>query len=179
MKILALMTIYRPPIANLESALASVVEMESVSRLVIVISQESPTNVKILVERYRHLTSKAGNCKIDVIHQMENHGLGEALNIGVDYIKSLPEHFDYTLVTEDDAEIIAPPRELIGNRDGGWLGEHDILLFSDQDIRVGAEHSPIETIKPFGTNIFICRLSVLKEIKFREGFFLDQIDIDF
>ena len=117
------------------------------------------------------------NHNFNFIHEAKHFGLGHALNTAIFLGSNIRP--DYAIVMEDDALLVNPPRlvECIVS----FVKSHtdlDLLYFSESGLK--GESDFIQLSKPVGSGsgLFLS-YTLLSSMKFREEFFIDQMDIDF
>ena len=117
------------------------------------------------------------NHKLHFVHEAQHLGLGHALNTAISIGSKINP--DYAIVMEDDALLVNSPRLLECTI--SFLKTHtdlDLLYFAESCLN--SESDFIKLSKPIGSGsgLFL-RYDLLSSLKFREEFFMDQIDIDF
>ena len=117
------------------------------------------------------------NPNLHFIHETKHLGLGHALNTAIGIGNNFSP--DYGIIMEDDA--LFTDLSLLKKTIKAFCKGHsdkDLLYLAESSLK--SENEFIESKKPLGSNsgLFL-DFNLLNSIRFREEFFIDQIDIDF
>lgn len=167
-KIISIVNSHNPP----DSFKKLIEQLQNLSGYIIIIDN---SNDEIYEESVKNLKV---NEKIYLFHRRDL-GIGEALNFGISKALYFGED-NYVLVVEDDATFNENINLLkILDHFLNFYSENDVLFLNDHENMSMKKVEFIEIKKYLGITMFFSPIKIFKKIKFREEFFMDQLDIDF
>lgn len=167
--LVVLIPTYNPDEAILINELDSLLKQESIKFVIIIDS----SNGNILENKIIPNDSKI------IFKHVCRKGLASSLNVGISIAKNTG--CDFVLILEDDT-ILTINLEIVFKHVNSCskIRVQDIMSFSNNSFRTrNKDICPFFRVKTNITNGLMVPLSIFDSVKFREEFFMDQIDIDF
>lgn len=174
----AIVTTYNPRIERFQKVIDAV--KDQIDRIIIV--DNGSANLKEIHQAI--IGIKNG----EIIENNRNYGIGKALNIGLEKLISSSVGVDYILTLDQDSIVLVDIENVLtAAKEMYKKSEIGIVSLSTDDVRrSGSLRKDAEKISNFVCNDFpiisgsLVYAEVYKRnIRYREEFFMDQIDFDF
>lgn len=148
---------------------------QSVSRLTnsvdTIVLIDNNSSHRAVIDKIRSIVPED---RLSMINLTDNLGIAYALNAGVKYIQSLAL-YSYVITLDQDTILLVDNLKVIIERANKFLPHVGAIELSAKAYSAQSEFVEIESAITSGK---IMNLEVFKSVKYREEFFLDQIDVD-
>ena len=119
--------------------------------------------------------TKFNEDSLTILELPRNIGIAGALNLGVDYIKNNFK-VDYILTLDQDTILVEKNLlDIIGDANGKFYGIGIIALGTNK-IKKAIDYREVKYVITSGN---LVRVEIFNDLKFREEFFIDEVDFDF
>jgi len=166
-KIDAVITTFNPEMDRFKLVLDSIIN-QCVKIIIVDNNSQNFENIKNICSSYNN---------IEIIRNDKNYGLGRALNEGIDFLKNDLDRIDYVLTLDQDSIVQCNLGEIVNKfhntYDKANVGIININSTNKKVYEYSLNNYPI--ISGSLVNALVFR----NGLRYREEFFMDQIDFDF
>lgn len=153
-----------------ERLFLSLESVQSIASQIVIVDNASGS--KIFMSR---LKSDFNKNNITILELHTNLGIAGALNYGVEYIKSNFK-VDYVLTLDQDTVIVRQDISTVIIEANQMFDKIGIIALGTMKIEKTVDYREIKYVITSGNLVL---MEIFNMIKFREEFFMDQIDFDF
>jgi len=166
-KIVAVITTFNPQIERFKHVLDAITNQ----CIKIIIVDNNSQNF----ENIKHLCSSYNN--VEIIRNDKNYGLGKALNEGIEFVKNDLDRIDYLLTLDQDSIVKCNLREIL-NKFWNIYNKTKVGIINLNPSSKNGDEYYVNNFPIISGSLV--NPSVFRDgLRYREEFFMDQIDFDF
>jgi len=171
LQVVAVITTFNPEINRFKMVLNSIIDQ---CVKIIVVDNHSSNLEEVL----NSVLNSNLYDNIEVIRNDRNYGLGKALNEGIDLLRNNLEYFEYILTLDQDSIVCCSIKDVVGKSYSSYKNKNIGIININTRSSKYKEYF-IEDNYPIISGSLINPIVFKSGLRYREEFFMDQIDFDF
>jgi len=166
-KIVAVITTFNPQMERFKCVLDAITN-QCIKIIIVDNNSQNFENIKNLCSSYNN---------VEIIRNDKNYGLGKALNEGIEFVKNDLDHIDYILTLDQDSVVKCNLREILSKFENIYNKTKVGIINLNSGNKNGDEY--YINNYPIISGSIVNPLVFCNGLRYREEFFMDQIDFDF